>query len=307
MRRSLSILAAAGLIVVASGLHAPTLYAQHAAGLSTSQTIVPSTTSTRVLDVGSADVSQAPKGWNDVGFDDSTWDLAAQVSSDDFSCLQSSDAAHFKQYSTAYWGSNYNDTYLIRQSFTLAQAKSYGSSSVTAEDYNYNGNDDAPTFINGNEVATGSGTALIGTYLKPGTNVLAIYVEPAGSNCSGFMFTLHLCLSDVGQGSSPKPVAMTVLLPGSDSILTGNTLPFQWRAFPKAAYYYLQFWLVNPAGSQSVTSHSVTTFTARLRGTSYTLNTSRMPRGAYAWRMAAVGGRGKLLTAWTSEQSVTLK
>lgn len=109
-------------------------------------------------------------------------------------------------------------------------------------------------------------------------------------------------------GQRQKHVAtLSTTLPGSNAVLTGNSLPFSWNRFSGASYYYLQMWMDNAGPGQRITSRTTTTYTARLTGTSYTLNVSRFAKGTYSWRMAAVGGAGNLLTVWTPEQRVTLR
>jgi N-acetylneuraminic acid mutarotase len=103
----------------------------------------------------------------------------------------------------------------------------------------------------------------------------------------------------------PAP-SLTVTLPGQNAILTGPTLPFRWHAYPHAAFYNLQIWLVQSFGKQRIAATSVTNYAIRLSGTSYGLSIHGMPKGIYHWRMAAVDAQGTLISSWTPEATVTI-
>jgi N-acetylneuraminic acid mutarotase len=111
-----------------------------------------------------------------------------------------------------------------------------------------------------------------------------------------------------GPATRPQPIApaLTVTLPGQNAILTGPTLPFRWHAYPHAAYYDLQIWLVQSFGKQRLSVSSVTNYATRLSGTSYALSVHAMPKGIYHWRMAAVDVQGTLISSWTPEATVTI-
>lgn len=307
-----------GGLIVAAVIPGTSVGARRLAGLSTTQVIQISSTSTRVLDAGTnADISKAPPGWTAVGFDDSTWDHPIPVSSTILACMQGHMSGWAPSLSTPYWDTNEGDSMLARQDFTLSPARNYNSSTVTVGS-SPNGSGGTDIFVNGHQIAkydslTHLSTNPIGAYLKAGANVLAIYADPGNtysatsSDCSGLAFTLNLRLSDVGFTPQAKPAYVSVLIPSQNSDLTGNTLPFQWLPFPSARYYYLQIWLVSPAPHQVIDARTITTFTARLTGTTYTLHTSHMPKGLYSWRMAAVSQHGKLLSDWTPERSIRFR
>jgi hypothetical protein len=115
----------------------------------------------------------------------------------------------------------------------------------------------------------------------------------------------------LGQRSTPTASTASgtvkVTLPGPNTILIGSFLPFVWKPYPKATYYDLQIWLVQAIPAHAIATSAVTTFTARLRGNSYKLSVTAMPKGIYHWRMAATDTSGALMSAWTPEQAVTLQ
>lgn len=106
---------------------------------------------------------------------------------------------------------------------------------------------------------------------------------------------------------APAPQAqLTVALPGQNAVLTGRVLPFTWHAYRHAVYYDLQIWLVQAAKGQALTTHSVTNYAVRLKGTSYGLSVKMMPKGVYQWRMAATNAQGALISSWTPVGTVTI-
>ncbi len=130
-----------------------------------------------------------------------------------------------------------------------------------------------------------------------------IYSIGGAGNVGNIVAILH-----TGTSPSPRPAApaLTVTLPGQNAILTGPTLPFRWHAYPHAAFYNLQIWLVQSFGKQRITASSVTNYAIRLSGTSYSLSVHGMPKGIYHWRMAAADAHGTLISLWTPEAMVTI-
>ncbi len=130
-----------------------------------------------------------------------------------------------------------------------------------------------------------------------------IYSIGGAGNVGNIVAILH-----TGPSPSPRPAApaLTVTLPGQNAILTGPTLPFRWHAYPHAAFYNLQIWLVQSFGKQRITASSVTNYAIRLSGTSYSLSVHGMPKGIYHWRMAAADAHGTLISLWTPEAMVTI-
>ncbi len=130
-----------------------------------------------------------------------------------------------------------------------------------------------------------------------------IYSIGGEGNVGNIVAILH-----TGPSPSPRPAApaLTVTLPGQNAILTGPTLPFRWHAYPHAAFYNLQIWLVQSFGKQRITASSVTNYAIRLSGTSYSLSVHGMPKGIYHWRMAAADAHGTLISLWTPEAMVTI-
>ncbi len=319
MRTRIRIILAAGLVLGAVWQVRPA-HAQHAAGLNTVLTFQIGG-GTKTLDLGTNGSGQTPPNWASVGYDDSGWVPAATAS---VSCTTGDWTQDYQAIGSPpiFWGANPADAYLFRQDFGLPAAKSYFGSSVNisilaAVAF------DAPIFVNGTKVDTLSAFLgrrymsqqyAIGAYLKPGSNVLAVAAPTGGvlgdsEYCGALSFTITARMTDI-QPTPPTPVVrpLTTILPGQHAVLSGShTLPYSWNRYPGASYYYLQFWLVSPAQGQQITARSVTTFTVRLSGTSYNLDTSHMLKGTYVWRMAAVSLHGKLLSPWTAEQSVTLK
>lgn len=323
MRAAFRVLIATGLTLGVI-LQGSSVHAQRSAGLNTAMSITISS-ATKTLDLGSGDSGQVPSGWTSTSFDDSAWTPAVAAAS---GCTTSFYSYQFKTIgspSALYWGDTPSDKYLFRQDFTLPSAKGYYGSTADIGVIFNNSYSALDVYVNGHFVDERYNEEVIhvreaiGQYLHSGQNVLAIEA-PNGADasvadssdvpaCGALNFVLALHITDIQTGSPHHtlPVLATIL-PGQDAVLSGSrTLPFSWHPVAHASYYYLQFWLVNLASGSGISRRSVTTFTTRMSGTSYNLNTHLMPKGVYHWRMVAVGGLGKLLTDWTPEQSVTLK
>jgi len=304
-------LAISGLVVAATW-GSGAVHAQRTAGLNTTQTIQISA-ATKFLDLGSS-TSSEPGGWDNESFDDSSWQAPAQVSSDVTSCVvQNHGNLSAMQNTPNYWGTNAGDDYLVRQTFALPAAKGYyGSTILYGADYN------ASLHINGQDTSDSANGAFshpgIGQYLHAGANVIAFALQsetnPDGNHattsqnvpCSAFTFTINLVVTDIHTNTPPqqKQAAMATTVPGSNAVLTGNSLPFSWNRYNGASYYYLQMWMDNAGPGQRITSRTTTMYSARLTGTGFTLNVNHFAKGTYSWRMAAVGGAGNLLTVCLS-------
>jgi choice-of-anchor C domain-containing protein len=113
-------------------------------------------------------------------------------------------------------------------------------------------------------------------------------------------------VTEVGVPSGQSNAVKT-LLPPPNALLTGPFLPFAWNPYPQATYYDLQIWLVQAIPARPITASTITTFTARLTGTSYRLSVSAMQKGIYHWRMAATDASGAISSAWTPERIVTIQ
>jgi len=305
-------LAVSGLVVAATW-GSGAVHAQRLAGLNTTQTIQISG-ATKFLDLGNS-TSSEPGGWDQESFDDSSWQAAAQVSSDVTSCaVQNHSDLSAMQNTPNYWGTNAGDAYLVRQTFTLPTAKGYYGSTIL-----YGADNVARLHINGQDVNDYVQNTFshpgIGQYLHTGANVISFEVQSSGDTtsqnvpCSALTFTINLVITGIhtNNPSPQKQATMATTLPGSNAVLTGNNLPFSWNRYNGASYYYLQMWMDNAGPGQRITSRTTTTYTARLTGTGFNLNVSHFAKGTYSWRMAAVGGAGNLLTVWTPDQRVTLR
>ncbi len=289
------------------------VHAQRTAGLNTTQTIQISG-ATKFLDLGNS-FSSEPGGWDQASFDDSAWQAPAQVSSDVTSCaIQTYSNLSAMQNTPNYWGTNEGDNYLARQTFTLPAAKGYYGSTIS-----YGAADGAGLHVNGQNTGDGPLRSFssfgLGQYLHAGINVVSFELRPTsastsqGVSCSALTFTINLVITGMQVNDPPqhKQSTMATTLPGSNTILTGNSLSFSWNHFFGASYYYLQMWMDNAGPGQRITSRITTMYSARLTGTSFNLNVSRFAKGTYSWRMAAVGGAGNLLTVWTPEQRIMLR
>ncbi len=106
-------------------------------------------------------------------------------------------------------------------------------------------------------------------------------------------------------GPGPSVVVRT-LLPGPNTLLTGPVLPFSWAAYPLAASYNLQFWLVRASPGQVIAPSATTIIARRLAHTSYVLHVQALPRGIYHWRIAAANANGTLISAWSRDRTVTI-
>ncbi len=315
-------LAVSGLVVAATW-GSGAVHAQRTAGLNTTQTIQISS-ATKALDLGTDPNSPNPPNWTDINFDDSSWQPATQVPSDVASCASSTNSELATLQSSLYWGANEGDNYLFRQTFTLPKAKSYYGSTLTIGAY-YGNSYGVAFYLNAsdtnNPTANLSGNneyqrIAVGQDLHPGVNVIAINTDASNDttssnqSCSALNFTMNLVMTDVqtqNNSTQQKQATMATTLPGSNAILTGNSLPFSWNRYNGASYYYLQMWMDNAGSGQRITSRTTTTYTARLTGTSFNLNVNHFAKGTYSWRMAAVGGAGNLLTVWTPDQRITLR
>lgn len=162
-----------------------------------------SDTSTKIYDLGSTPGS-TPQGWNTVGFDESTWDHLSPVAPSVLSCVVHS----VTNWSTtpAYWGSQGDHYYLVRQTFSVPHATSYGGSILTLGFTSGSSSDTLQVYLNGQQITTGAtlgGDGIyrisIGAYLRPGQNVLALYAVPessstdsANNRCSALYFEATL-------------------------------------------------------------------------------------------------------------------
>jgi hypothetical protein len=318
MRTQLAQSMIAAIVLIAGAFGSPALPTRLANDQNAVMTIKLSP-STKILDLGPSDNPQ-PAHWNDVYYDDSGWEHPVPVDAHTLDCVQQEIPGWGS--SPTYWGRYPNDYYLFRQTFMLPNAASYAGSFVDIGTPTGAGNSTDPTshyvvYLNGAQIDTWQDRGLrrdpIGLNLQPGRNVLAIYA-PSSNDSSGFVrqcsaltYTLHIQINGQSQPPSVPPAsALTVTLPGQNAILTGPTLPFEWRAYPHAAYYNLQIWLVQSSGKQKIGVNSVTNYATRLSGTSYALSVRGMPKGVYHWRMAAADAQGTLISSWTSEATVTL-
>lgn len=321
MQRQVVALVVSSLSLLMATYSAPMLYVQRSIDATTSLTVAMGP-GTKALDLGPGDQRlPKPDNWYEVGYDDSAWDHAVLVASNVLDCM--------RQYvpgwgsAPTYWGSNPFGYYLFRQTFILPQAKSYEGSTLVVGGPTGAGYSSDPfafyiVYLNGVQIDTwqdrGLRQDIIGTNLQAGTNVLAIYAPPTNDltapnvHCSALTFTIHIHANGAVQSSPPAPMppAPTITLPGQNAVLTGPVLPFTWNAYPHAAYYDLQVWLVHAARGQKLTARSITNFAIRLRGTSYGLSVKMLPKGVYQWRMAATDAQGALISPWTSEGSVTI-
>lgn len=314
-------LAVSGLVVAATW-GSGAVHAQRSAGLNTTRTIQISA-ATKTLDLGADSNAQTPPSWQNVGFDDSSWQPSVRVPADVIAC----GTQNSQQLASTpdFWGTHESDSYLFRETFNLPTAKSYYGSvlnmSINANSdsmgVSLNGQDLQFPAVDGNYE---NWRPAIGQYLRQGKNVLAILAHPANTGGTGYgqtssggpcsLLTFALAINITGIQTNPPTHAspsLSTILPGQNAVLSNsNSLPFSWDRYNKAAYYYLQMWLTDPTGGP-ITSHTTTMYSMRLTGTSYTLNVSQFAKGAYTWRMMPVGGLGKPLAGWTPDQTVTLR
>lgn len=299
MRQIIRIMGLAGLLLALSSGGVPMLHAQRAASKNIVLTFQISP-QTKVLDLGQ-NGSTPPANWTGVDFDDSSWQSATQVT--DTGCLTD---YGWPSTPPTYWGDTQQDSYAFRFTFGLPAAKDYVGSILDGRAYRAaNG-----IYLNGQNLNTdlsGGWRGEVGASLHAGRNILAIQAWPLGG-CGGLIFSLTIRANGIAISPPPTPPhGMSLLLPSQNAIVAGTTIPFSWRRFPDAAYYYLQIWLTQPASDQTITVRSVTTFSTRLKGTHDDLNARLMPKGTYHWRMIAVDAHGKTISAWTPERVVTLE
>ncbi|MGH2410036.1 MAG: hypothetical protein ACRDGS_06640 [Chloroflexota bacterium] len=106
---------------------------------------------------------------------------------------------------------------------------------------------------------------------------------------------------------SVPALTVTMVQPTQQAALSGKTIPFAWRGFSGATYYYLQAWLVKPADGQTITPKSVLSFATQVSDTRYALKTDGLAKGQYQWRVVAADTNGAVIADWAAPASFTLK
>jgi hypothetical protein len=259
------------------------------------------------LKVLAANAAQAPAGWTSTHFNDAAWPAASPIWSDVQSCV-SQFVAGWPQ-TPGYWGQSADAAYLFRQAFWLPRAQSYADATLTV---GAAAGDQITVYLNGQPVTQRYGSfsaqAPVSQYLKPGINLLAVSASPATlqlhnntsyrpmPRCSALTYALSIGVS-----------LPATLSPAANATVSDATVPFTWSAVPGASVYDLQIWLVQPSTSQEVTADAVITRATHVRGLRYDLNTQEMPKGTYAWRLAAATSQGALVSGWTPESTFSLR
>lgn len=319
MRRWIGAVAA---LVIGLGMAVPAT-AQRVAGKDASF-VVQAGTGTKVFEMGPKFGKVPPANWATTTFDDSGWQSAERA------VPQHQDSGAFSfgwsfPNHDGYWGQYSDYYYLFRQTFLLPPATSYrGTLSFRTFIARYKDTGYLHILFNGatlpysRGINTSRKVFSISPFLKAGSNVLAIYAGPTILG-SGVGFRLDLQARDItGPVITPtvtptvQPVASTpavsVTVPADGAVVTQGMVPFQWQAFPGAARYYLQFWLVKPAAGGGTINDAVrTNVTATFTGTLATFSTLDMRPGTYQWRMAAVAADGTLLSGWTEPRNLVVQ
>jgi len=162
----------------------------------TSQIIQIGGTGAKVYSQGSSD-GDYPPNWTAPQFPDSTWNPPTQVSQTSSGC----NGSLIGWQTPGYYGSNQNNYYLFRQTFTLNQALDYygsilnlGATSGVLGDIYVNGTEVTSRY----DAPSGSFSQIaIGQYLQAGLNVIAFSLNPsaydsANNPCNAVTFTVNL-------------------------------------------------------------------------------------------------------------------
>jgi len=238
-----------------------------------------------------------------------------------------------------FWGQKQEDSYLLRYTFTLPNATFFHGSvlnigvSASYPHVLLNGNTLAfSDYVLGRAATARDHTmrVSIDKYLQSGTNLLAIYAKTNQdqSQCSGVAFNIDAEMRGVDTGTptsvpatltpvpqatpraTPVPTApvpqLTIMVPAPGAVVSGTTLPVQWKPVVGAVSYDFQLWLLKAATKRRVAGGVVNVATT-FQGTLAVVDVRRMPRGVYQWRMAATDTQGSLVTGWTPSQTLTLQ
>jgi len=295
----------------------------------------------RLYDLGPDAGLTPPDGWTDPSFDDTQWDPASQVTRDVSDCIHQ--GYGWNGVPDAFWGLKQEDSYLLRYTFTLPSATFFHGSilrigiSASYPHVLLNGNTlpffDSVPHGAGSRIATARDHTMhvsIDKYLQSGTNLLAIYAKTNQDQgqCSGIAFSIDAEMRGVDTGtptaapvtSTPAPQAtpratpaptapvpqLTIMVPAPGAVVSGTTLPVQWKPVAGAVSYDFQLWLLKAATKRRVAGGVVNVATT-FQGTLAVVDVRRMPRGVYQWRMAATDTQGSLVTGWTPPQTLTLQ
>lgn len=172
----------------------------------TSQVIQIGGTGAKVYSQGSSD-GDYPPNWTAPQFPDSTWNPPSQVSQTSSGC----NGSLIGWQTPGYYGSNQNNYYLFRQTFTLNQALDYYGSILNLGATNGVLGD---IYVNGTEVTSrydapsnGFARIAIGQYLQTGLNVIAFSLKPSTS-CNAATFAATI-VNHTGPASGPPPAPLS--------------------------------------------------------------------------------------------------
>ncbi len=203
----------------------------------TSQVIQIGGTGAKVYSQGSSD-GDYPPNWTAPQFPDSTWNPPSQVSQTSSGC----NGSLIGWQTPGYYGSNQNNYYLFRQTFTLNQALDYYGSILNLGATNGVLGD---IYVNGTEVTSrydapsnGFARIAIGQYLQTGLNVIAFSLKPSTS-CNAATFAATI-VNHTGPASGPPPAPLSGSTPtvqiggGSAKVLEQGSYSPDSSAYPSS-------------------------------------------------------------------------
>jgi len=270
----------------------------------------------RVFDLG-PNSNSLPEGWRATDFDVSLWDHAVPVSTATAACIHNAEGplGHLP----LYWGPTATHFYLVRIPFVVPAASSYDGSNVSFTGFDRQDEVDLTDSTNstsnlGNDLGGSLHVFSIGSQIKPGINVLALWENPDVGSCGP---AIGVRISIQAQGvkggvPAPRPVissgpAVALSFPAKNAIVTGSDLPLAWSPYPHASAYLVHVWLIKADPGQAIGAGTVATTAMTVLGTRATVSTAHMLKGVYGWDVAALNGGGSLIVGWGAPRDVQLE
>ena len=256
-------------------------------------------------------------------FDTSFWKPVRRVSADVQRCVLAN--TEDWQGLPMYWSQDTQYAAYFRQAFAVPAADSYTASAIIlgkfTDEQPYEGASLQPAlYINQQQYTGGYSAGFnqlgIASYLHAGINILGFYgppplaKTPAGAPCGAFGFRLIIHAQGVHYpqrrtGGAAHTVAL--VSPADGARVTGNAVPLAWSPFGNAAAYLVHLWLRRADPGQSVSGSMVASAAITVTGTTASIQTANMPKGAYAWSVAALDVRGRIVANWSPARTVLIE
>lgn len=261
--------------------------------------------------------------WLTPEYDTSFWKPVQRVTTDVQRCVVQN--TEDWQGLPMYWAKDVQSSAYFRQAFIVPEADSYAESTLILGKFTneqpYESSVLASSVYINQEKYAGSYSAGINqlgiaSYLHAGINILGFYGLPplvksaSGVPCSAFGFQLIIHAQGLhaarGRTGSPAPT-VTALRPADGARVTGSMVPLAWSPFGRAGAYLVHVWLRRADSGQPITASMVATVSLTVTGTTASIPTANMPRGAYAWGIAALDPQGAIIANWSASRTVLIE